>query len=185
MKLEFTKDDVFFNGIRWVAKALTKDKNDLRKYVHRIYKYGNGFIATDGSRLHAYKPGDLKEGLKKMGFRGVKNGLYEVVKNTKSQVILLWEKKASECDYPGLKIIKSKAPEGNRLAVEFTYNARYSAAYTNIIKSIDMGENIFRYEFLADVLSCGEIFEVWQENPDAAINFLNGDKFAAIMPLHN
>jgi len=179
MKLEFTKDDAFFNGIRWVAKALTKNKYDPRKFVNLIQKTNGRFVATDGARLYAYKP---IRSLKDEGFLNVKNGLYEICVNNASKITLF---SVPKTDCPDVNnIIKSKAPEGNQLAVEFEpYGSQYSAAYTNIIRSIDMGENIFRYEFLVDVLSCGEVFEVWQENPDAGINFLSGDKFAVIMPL--
>ncbi len=148
MKLEFTKNDALFDGIRWVAKALNTNRYDLRKFVNLIYKTSDRFVATDGARLHAYKP---IRSLKDEGFLNVRKGFYEIGVNNASKITLF---SVPKTDCPDVNnIIKSKAPEGNSLVVEFTYNARYSAAYTYIIRSIDMDFHEM-YETLRYTIPC-------------------------------
>ena len=70
----FTKSDEFFDSIRFVLRA--RETKDRRKpYFMGLYSDGENIVCSDSRRLH-FAPVKLQE------------GLFEVIKNTASEIIL-------------------------------------------------------------------------------------------------
>lgn len=67
--------DLDMAGISWVASCIDAHHKDIAR--HYLLFTGRHFIATDGARLHFYRP-DLN----------FEAGLYEVVKRTKASLVL-------------------------------------------------------------------------------------------------
>jgi hypothetical protein len=75
---KFDKKHVDFEGIMFVTKAVLK-KNPRRPVLHNLFVAENReLVATDGHRCHKYE----------LQSDELVPGLYQIIKNTKSQIIL-------------------------------------------------------------------------------------------------
>lgn len=188
MKLELTKGHAGFNVISWVAKGLITTKGDLRNHVIRVFKDEDLFIATNGERMHIYDHKGL--------FDELKDGYYEVIKNTKTKVILVFDKAKDQASYPDIKDflkIKLDFPE-DCFSVEWNdAGSGGNKAYADILRNmvLDSDEHIkkanptnyINYSFLEDVLKIGQMFEVYNENENQPVYFKSDNLFAIIMPI--
>ncbi len=160
MKLELTKGQTGFDEVSWVARGLITTKSDLRNHVIRVFKDGDLFIATNGSRMHVYDHNHL--------FDELEDGYYQVIKNTKTKVILLFDKAKDEASYPDYKdLIKLRLdfPEDSFSVESYDKGSGGNIAYADIIRnmSLDANDHIkksnptnyINFSYLQDVLKIG------------------------------
>lgn len=176
---EFKSREFMFANIRWVLKALSKNKEDLRPFKHNAYVKNGEFVVTDGIRIHKYTlPGNS----------AWKEGFYKIIKNNKSHIILQLDKELSDAGYPDYKDLFKQED----ITVKFDsctintgapnpFDEMVSCTFTKIIKSFD--ENTINYEFVKDILSGEETFEISIKDHTSSVHFIFEDRHAVIMPI--
>lgn len=164
--IEFDK----YQGIGKVRFCIAAwDKNEDR---HMPIKLENGkMTATDGHRLHEVNdlPCDAKD-----------NGLYEVVKNNKTCVIL---KESEHTRFPDTDRVwpnQNKDPLWNGIYVHSVLYA--SEQYTKIVRKMSDNTTI-NFNYFEQLLHSGVDFKVSQYEEQGPVLFENCECRALIMPM--
>ncbi len=171
------RDGDVFTGIHWVAQInKNRDKGDWRAHIKYLYvtknkDQVNEIVSTDGHRLHLYET----------RFE-VEPGYYDVLKNTKTSLVLVKVKDDSE--YPDCEPIfnfgsadysrKDKAAGSTEESPDDFYAKLMRRTETNIIN----------YHYIEDVLNIDESFDVWFDKKlEKPVLFKNSNKKAAVMSM--
>jgi len=165
--IEFEKIDPETSDIHWVAGALTKRKDERRPHVKFIHVKDGEFTATDGSRIHTYE-----------SEVSCKDGFYSVIKRCKSNVILRFEGATEE--YPEFKSLLNT--EGHDETIyAYADLGNCSGSYAGIVHAMKAGT--LNYDFLKDLFSEDDGFDVFIKDAESPIIFKNGKKTAVLMPM--
>jgi len=153
------------DGFYFLCTPTKAKKGDFPKpYAGHVMNDGEYWWATDGHRLH---------GLDLDGFGDP--GVYKVVKNTKSQVIL---QKTEKTDFPDINAVW---PAHNDYTEIDCYSSQgTSVAYTKIVRQLESAQTL-NYEYINDVL-CDD-FQAFIYGTDKPVAFLNTNKLALVMPM--
>lgn len=159
--LVYTRKD---EGIKFVVKAIYKgvDRGALQ-YVHVT----EGYIeATDGNRLHRITNDNMKP------------GLYEIVKNTKKEVILV----ETEVDtiYPNTDKVWPDVTDMKCLNIQ--QETYVDLAYTEIIRAVDEDFTL-QFSYFKDIFTLGTHWKVYHDNRYRSVRMESEDRKALIMPL--
>lgn len=159
------------DGVQFCLRALSKHKNEKRNHVKRLYVNGETMVATDGNRLHTYKPEAV-----------MPDGYYRPLINTKSEVIVYHEKD-NKSDYPKweslLETPKNVEPVKNLCFGEsFIFNS-----YAIAVRALK--DHTLNFGYLKDLGN--DYFDMSvrrDENGDeAGLLFTNSKKAVCIMPM--
>ena len=169
-----TKQEQLNQDLYWLTSALSKSKSDLRPHIVNTYVRGNKMLATDGQRLHEIT-------IDREVYVNVKDGFYSVIKRTKTNMILAYnvEHNADERDYPDCKSLLER-PDGKSFVV-MQHENNSSQAMANIIRAMDDGS--INYNYLNDVLSDENAWDVTIKDHEHPLHFENGNKKAIVMPI--
>lgn len=164
--IEKLKDKKQFEAIKWVIKAIPKDKNNPLYYSDKIYIGKNRIAGTSSKRLH----------IAKHHRRDLLKGVYRIETNTKEKIVL----KQIEGYYPKLTYPLRLVREGLRLRIVETFPG---SAYTRLIRNLD--ENIsLNYNHFNDCIR--ESKREWMVRYDpkglSPICLRNGERMAILMP---
>jgi len=153
--IKFTKNNPEFESIKWVLQV--NRKKDERKHTKYAYVKASGedkfIVKTDGGRLHKYKL-EIE----------MKEGFYEVIKNSQLEVILGYVEEQEELSYPDYEnLFEIEGMEKKAEDVEMKWNKQLNewncySDYAVIIRA--MKNNTISYEYLRDVLSHNSCFDV-------------------------
>jgi hypothetical protein len=156
-----------FDEFKFVLKA--SDKNSVGNY-NQLFINDGDIVCTDGRRLHLYKTDAIFE-----------NGVYEIIKNTKSKIVL--NKLDSPIPFPNYKSvipdITGKEADLEFDVIRITKDA--CLALYKIIKQCDVCLNI---DFIKDACSHDASF-FYATGPlnQVLFKFHNETCLAVIMPL--
>ena len=169
-----TKQEQLNQDLYWLTSALSKSKSDLRPHIVNTYVMGNKMLATNGNRLHEIT-------IDREIYVNVKDGFYSVIKRTKTNMILAYnvEHNADERDYPDCKSLLER-PDGKSFVV-MQHENNSSQAMANIIRAMDDGS--INYNYLNDVLSDENAWDVTIKDHEHPLHFENGNKKAIVMPV--
>jgi len=170
--IEFEKDDSVTSSIYWVSAALTKNKHDTRPHIKFVFSENGVFTATDGSRLHSYKPAN------QLFF--CKDGFYSVIKRNKTNVILKFE---GNGEYPETESLLSTVGFKTFDEPFYAEIGYCSHIYAKIVRAMKTGT--IDYKLLEGVFSTGDQFDCFIKDAKSQIIFKNSEKTAAIMPMLN
>ena len=154
--------DPDFYGFKWVLKALAKESY-FKYLVLKIEK--DLIVATDGHRLHIYRPQGL-----------YLSGSYKVLVKKNNQVIL---EKVSGINYPDWRSLL--IPKGTPLEIQI--GRIDSPGYTEIVRLMNK-ESTLKFEYFSDLAS--EMTKAFiPAAPGEGITFENSDGSmkALIMPM--
>ena len=154
------------DDLYWLTSIKTP-KDEVRAHITHVYFKGDSFYKTDGHRLHRVKVD-----------RDCKEGFYQVLKRTKSCMILGYNSDVNT-DYPDCDPLLEK-PSGAELIVK-QREGNSSKAFAVIIRAMD--GNALHYDYLNDVLASGDVFNVTIKDSESPIHFEDGNKAAIIMPI--
>ena len=144
----------------------TKENSNIAWYENHVHNNGKFWYATDGHRMHKV---DLD------GFG--EEGVYKVIKKTKSQVILMkTERNGSE--FPDCEKVWPNCDEA--VVIEDCKKEFIFKAYANIVRALDETRTL-NFNYLQDVLV--DNFTACVGGPDVPIIFKNETMFALIMPM--
>jgi len=167
--IKLTKNHPNFDGIKWVL-GVTSLKGDVRNHIRYTYVKGGDFVKTDGGRLHKYK---LKDELG--------DGFYEVVKNIKSEVVINFVEDQEGWQYLDYKELFNTEEHKIKLKGVCSYNGTCYKAYADVIRALDI--NTLQYEYMRDILSDDNSFNVFVKDDNSPIVFIGGeDREALLMP---
>ena len=162
--LTITKNHPDFEGIKWILKAKTKNKSEVRNYLVHAYINEGHFIMTDAARLHKYKLiGDFEK------------GFYKVNKNNKSIVELIFESSV-DINYPDYNDLFKEQPEKNRIDITDNLYVTLKAIYQRLEK-----DQTINHFYIVDVINpkdengYGELFECYYKD-SGLILFTNEGK---------
>jgi len=176
MKLELTKNNPDFDGLKWIALALNKDKQELRVFKNNIYIINGVAVATDGARLHEYT---LDGGYE------FKDGFYEVLQNNKTKLALLRINDSDDHEFPDYNEIIESVIGDDLILVEGIERA----ADHNFCTIIRANANNFQFSFIRDAtVGCNKVITgkgIDENNePDSrAIKCVGDGRIAIIMPV--
>ena len=136
--LQLTKNmgDIFKN-MSFISEAVSKD--DIRPVLTCIFVDEENIVATDSHRLHLWK--DYYEKL------NIEPGLYEIIKKTKSEIVL--EKSKINGEYPGYKTILPDMESKDTLYTQITLIENSSGD-----KKLDLTRlafSIYRFNIMLDI----------------------------------
>jgi hypothetical protein len=155
-------------GFVFLCKPIIKGQSVYPKvYDNHVLNDGKFWWATDGHRMHKL---DLD------GFGDP--GVYKVVKNAKTQVIL--QKVDNDAgEFPNPDCVWPDTKDTTRV---LCYHGAISKAYSDIIRAMD-NTLCLNFHFVEDVL-CDDFMAFIPRNSNAGpITFQNGTKSAIIMPM--
>jgi len=169
----------FFESIKFVTVALKRVfKDDERFHTNHICIEDGNAIATDGCRLHLWSKCPFDE------------GYYRVIKNTKSELILLPIEDENKGWYPEWKdLIPSREPNNE---FDLLFNLEESAKVIGLVNKAISKERIIDYRFLLDIceVTDGDYYVSIFNNEDGITNELivirdkaNNELLALIMPI--
>ena len=169
-----TKTEQLNQDLYWLTSALSKSKSDLRPHIVNTYVRGDKMLATDGQRLHEIT-------IDREVYVNVKDGFYSVAKRTKANMVLVYavEHNADERDYPVCESLLER-PDGKSFVV-MQHENDSSQAMATIIRAMD--DNSINYNYLNDVLSDENAWDVTIKDCDGPLHFECGNKKAIIMPV--
>ena len=166
--IETKKTDALTKDLYWLTAPLAKTNGDVRVHITHVYVENNTMTATDGQRLHHLKFD-----------QDIADGYYKIAKRTKSAMLLTCSGDKDWSVYPKCEELLAK-PEGDSFVVIQKEN-NSSWAMTKIIRA--MKDNSIDYNFLNDVLSDGNAYDVTVVGETRPIHFESGNKTAIIMPV--
>ncbi len=155
--------DPDFYGFKWVLKATTKENSSFKLNVIKIEQ--ELIVATDGHRLHIYRPQGL-----------FLSGIYKILIKTRTKIVL---EKVSRINYPEWKSLL--IPKGT--PVEVKTGRVDSAGYTEIVRAMKK-ESTLKFEYFSDLAD--EMTKAFIPTvPREAVVFENfdGSMKALIMPI--
>lgn len=173
--LSTTKDEKLNGDLYWLTGALLKAKKDeTRAHIVNIYIKGDKAWATDGNRLHQIT-------IDREVYVTVKDGFYGVAKRTKSAMILLYSEEHNDngYQYPDVEGFFND-PSGSMFVVNQN-EGDSSKAFTEIIRVME--SNTLKYQFVNDVLSDGEVYDVTIKDCDSPVHFKCNGREAIVMPI--
>jgi hypothetical protein len=168
MKIEIQKPDTRLEALRFVAQAVAKEPS---KYASTYLQINDGtIVGTDGHRLHiayidhAWEP-----------------GLYEVIKNTKTKVVLL--KTDEQITFPKWLLIVPAYT--SYFEVSDTYNGSFVVRTCGLLARHEIG---IKDDYIKPLESVGYKWRVYFGDPTRpikAITEANGKYLVAvIMPFN-
>ena len=168
-----TKQEQLNQDLYWLTSALSKSKSDLRPHIVNTYVRDNKMLATDGNRLHEIT-------IDREVYVNVKDGFYSVAKRTKTNMILSYSTThhVDDYQYPDCEDLL-KRPEGKSFVV-MQHENDSSQAMAKIIRAMD--DNSINYNYLNDVLSDENAWDVTIKDHKHPLHFENGNKKAIVMP---
>lgn len=164
MKIELSKTNPNFAKIYFVLQAKAKDSS--RFAIESVLIEKGDIVATDGRVLyclnikHSFEP-----------------GLYEVIKCTKSSIILLTNDNAGK--FPTWRDI---IPEHETY---FTVQGGYGLAYfiSQVLGCLGKKNVTVNYEYLKPLADLDMTWDVYFGNPDRPVYFVSDNLSAIIMPV--
>ena len=156
-----TTDKFYF-----LCKPIPKKKEIPESTYHtHILNDGENWYCTDGKRMHVIKND------------GFKSGVYEVIKNNKSQVILVETDKNASC-FPDMKAVIPNIDNAKKIVCNENH---ISHSYARIIRAMNP-ERCFQFKYLEDVLVDND-FTCYIAGDNEPLTFKSENKFAMIMPM--
>ena len=177
MKIQLKKGDKGFKELRWLSKALSRDKCQTAAKITMIYKKGDTFCATNGARLHLWDDPNGR-------FQSKPDGFYAIATNTAQKLVIYWDQDEEKTVWPAgishFTAIRHSFPDKSEYINDGTRST--SCVFAQIVRDMESPEFI-EYKFLKDALSFGGPFHVIQEAPEKPVCIKSGDLFALIMPV--
>lgn len=165
----FHKSDPRTDLVLFVARAVEK-KNGYKDYLKMVYSDGKAnLIATDGKRLHC------------VNFTfGMPKGYYEIVKATKTE-ILLYRKDDMDVPFPDYeKIVPSITDAKRKIENSSLYGPQLVA---QVIRALEPTDCI-NLDFLSDTTKDMNWKNVYFYCEGKVIYFADDERFALIMPMN-
>jgi DNA polymerase III sliding clamp (beta) subunit (PCNA family) len=169
----FNGSNPTFKDLSWTVRAMSKDP--IKINLNAVYINAGNMVASDGHRMH----------LAEINLDGtpLEEGLYEVIKNSKDQIIL------QEIEGEGLPNYKQVIPEGEtQKTVELVFEnprkgkANHSRTYSQTIRALK--ENlVLDYNLFSQAIEGMDTatFKVFTDNGPVVLK--SGNKLAVIMPM--
>ena len=171
--IKLNKSDEDFNKVLFVTS--TELKKDNRDHIKYIKVENDVFVSTDGSRLHEC-----------ITTLSAENGYYEIIKKTKSKIILDKVKNLDEVYFPDYKDLFNTNIEPVQFTIDNNKSVEYNASklFADIVRL--MGASAINFKFIMNILEIKNglnYIDIFVDGPDKAI-ILKGFKCqACIMPL--
>jgi DNA polymerase III sliding clamp (beta) subunit (PCNA family) len=163
--IRITKQNSDYTGILWVLKARSTEES--RYHLHYIASKNGELIATDGHRLHIYKPEMI-----------IKDGNYEVITSNKNEIILEGVK---EIEFPSWEQVFPKGKPSEEIMIE-CHSKDMGSAYTRLVRKLPE-PNTINLKYFEDLLCiCDRVtFSIYGENEP--IKLVSGKYRGLIMPI--
>jgi hypothetical protein len=154
------------NGLQFLCKPILKKMADIpHVYDNHVLNDGEHWYSTDGHRLHKI---DMD------GFGAP--GVYKVIKNTKTRIILEKTEKTADV-FPNMQSVFPYLTDAKE--IDCQEKSPY-IAYANIIRAMADNKTL-NYHFLEDIFC--DNFTAYITDSMKPIVFKNGTKTALIMPM--
>lgn len=169
-KVELDKNTRHLEDLTWALKARLRRPNG-RDARDKVKVTRHWVVCTDGNRLH----------LTRNRFY-IEPGLYEVIKQTKTQVTLL----GTKGEFPEYKqAMKCRSMPAARIETR-DFGGSKTGYGTSIGKVMRLGDELaINIDYLQDVLSADDHFRVSYWDNSQPVRFVNGTKIGLVMPLRS
>lgn len=142
------EDVEFFDGIRWLVKAVNPKKD--HKSLTYVRVTGDGrMTACDGKRLHEFTP-------RNAGFNNIWVGYWKPVLRLASRVVLIKHDHPEELKYPDVDVLWKETQ--NKQGRVFTIDFNPLRSYAHIVRNTE--HEIFRYDYFAELVGENQPGEV-------------------------
>jgi len=160
--------------ILFVVSAL--DPKDYRDHVRYLKCENNVMVSTDGKRIHETE----------LLFTEVPDGYYEIIKNTKTILIIDKVKELDEAQYPNYSDMLNGKGSGEK--IEYKHDEEIETIILASLLSADiaraMGQAALNFKYVEDIVkSREEGFDVYVKDSDSPVVFKSFAVRACIMPL--
>lgn len=166
--IRVTKGQADYGGIKWVVKAVCHEQ---RGTIDRIQTKDHTVTATDGHRLHEYTLMEPEQ---------FPNGLYYPYKAGNTVILI---KDNSEKKYPNYEaLFPSIDPVKTLSNIRGTKSMPLSQSFSEIVRAVSFEQSL-NIDFLKDMLSAGDNFEVRIYGENQVYIFQNLTKRGLIMAM--
>jgi len=172
--IKFDRSQEDFYRILFVVSAL--DPKDYRDHVTYLKCENNVIVGTDSKRLHETR----------LLYTELPDGYYEIVKKTKTTLIIDKVKELDEAQYPNYSDMLNGKGSGEK--IEYKHNDDYKTIELASLLSADiaraMGQTALNFRYVEDIVKSHEnYFDVYVKDSDSPVVFKSFAVRACIMPL--
>lgn len=168
--IKIAKKHPLYDPLRWVALARNTDMTS-RPILSHIKVEPARFLATDGHRLHMYTPAPADD-------HGMAAGLYEVVKVTRSEIVLVLTDEAPGA-YPNYQRVIPDTADF-KLVIETTSRAPgmvINNLFCKVVKAAP--DNLgYTYGYFKDFVNTGSAADILIENKPGVKGLYNNGRLA-------
>jgi len=169
--IEITQTEGWFETFHFPTAAISKEKH--RRNLQYLLVKEDAVIATDGRRLHIAH-----------SRHPVEPGFYEVVKRTKSKVIIV--KSNSDISYPKYENV---IPHHQNIIIDYNRDYYIAESVMCVLGKVNI---MLEYAFLQPLAEIDTNWTIYYGNPDQPVRFITPYNSytkrwleAVIMPIDN
>jgi len=159
--IELDNHDKDFAGFKWVMKAV--DFNDTTPMARVLKIECESIIATDGHRLHIYRPEE-----------GYPAGIFKILLRQRNQLIFA---QTTDVKFPDYRKIIPDYSDWKEIQIWDQVERTYATLIRNMKEN-----NGLNFEYVRDVVPVDKMFI--GEDPTGPVLFEGFRKMALVMPMH-